>query len=57
MAKSKFARHDGRVVGVSTFRFRKPGIVEYAANVSRRKETRIRQNDLGREAHELRVHD
>jgi len=40
------ARYDGRIVGVSTFRFRKPGLVEYAANVSRREETRIRQNDL-----------
>jgi hypothetical protein len=40
------ARHDDKIVGVSTFRFRKPGIMEYAANVSRREETRIRQNDL-----------
>jgi len=40
------ARHEGQIVGVSTFRFRAPGIVEYAANVSRREETRIRQNDL-----------
>jgi hypothetical protein len=40
------ARHDARIVGVSTFRFRNPGIIEYAANVSRREETRIRQNDL-----------
>jgi hypothetical protein len=40
------ARHGGKIVGVSTFRFRKPGIIEYAANVSRREETRIRQNDL-----------
>jgi len=40
------ARLNGRVVGVSSFRFRRPGVVEYAANVSRREETRIRQNDL-----------
>jgi hypothetical protein len=40
------ARHAGKIVGVSTFRYRKPGIMEYAANVSRREETRIRQNDL-----------
>jgi hypothetical protein len=40
------ARHDGRMVGVSTFRFRRPGVVEYAANVSRREETKVRQNDL-----------
>jgi hypothetical protein len=40
------ARHEGRMVGVSTFRYRAPGMVEYAANVSRREETRVRQNDL-----------
>lgn len=40
------ARHDGVMIGVSTFRYRRPGIVEYAANVSRRSETRFRQNDL-----------
>ena len=40
------ARHEGRIVGVSTFRFRRPGMVEYAGNVPRREETRIRQNDL-----------
>jgi hypothetical protein len=40
------ARQSGQMVGVSTFRFRKPGLVEYAANVSRREETRLRQNDL-----------
>jgi hypothetical protein len=40
------ARHDGRLVGGSSFRFRRPGVVEYAANVSRREETRVRQNDL-----------
>ena len=40
------ARHHGRLVGVSTFRYRRPGLVEYAANVSRREETKIRQNDL-----------
>jgi hypothetical protein len=40
------ARHAGRMVGVSTFRFRRPGIFEYTANVSRREETKLRQNDL-----------
>ncbi len=40
------ARHEGKIVGVSTFRYRRPGIMEYAANVSRREETRLRQNDL-----------
>lgn len=40
------ARHGGRMVGVSIFRYRRPGMVEYAANVSRREETRVRQNDL-----------
>jgi hypothetical protein len=29
------ARHNGRVIGVSTFRYRRPGIMEYTANVSR----------------------
>ena len=40
------ARHNGRMVGASTFRFRRPGIVEYTANVSRREERQLRQNDL-----------
>ena len=40
------ARHDGKLVGVSIFRFRRPGIIEYAANVSRREDSRVRQNDL-----------
>lgn len=40
------ARHQGKMIGVSTFRFRRGGLVEYAANVSRREETRTRQNDL-----------
>jgi hypothetical protein len=40
------ARHRGKMIGVSTFRFRRPGIIEYAANVSRREETKVRQNDL-----------
>jgi hypothetical protein len=40
------ARHDERMVGVSIFGFRKPGLVEYAANVSRREQTKIRPNDL-----------
>lgn len=40
------ARHDGKLVGVSIFRYRRPGIIEYAANVSRREDSRVRQNDL-----------
>jgi Acetyltransferase (GNAT) domain len=40
------ARHKGKMIGVSTFRFRRPGIIEYTANVSRRDETKLRQNDL-----------
>ena len=40
------ARHEGRIIGVSTFRYRRPGVMEYAANVSRRAETKVRQNDL-----------
>lgn len=40
------ARHKGRMVGVSTYRFRRPGIIEYTANVSRRDETKLKQNDL-----------
>jgi len=40
------AKHEGRVIGASTFRYCKGGIVEYAANVSRREETKVRQNDL-----------
>jgi Acetyltransferase (GNAT) domain len=40
------ARHDGRMVGVSTFRFRQPNLIEYMANVSRREETKLKQNDL-----------
>jgi hypothetical protein len=35
------------MLGVSTFRYRKPGLVEYGANVSRREESsKFRQNDL-----------
>lgn len=40
------ARHNGRMVGVSTFLFRRPNLIEYAANVSRREETKLKQNDL-----------
>jgi hypothetical protein len=40
------ARHNGRMIGVSTFRFRRPSLIEYAANVSRREETKLKQNDL-----------
>jgi hypothetical protein len=40
------ARHQGKLVGVSIFRFRQPGIMESAANVSRREDTGLYQNDL-----------
>lgn len=39
------ARYKGAMVGVSTFRYVKAGIMEYAANVSRR-ETSVKQNEL-----------
>jgi len=40
------ARHKGRIVGVSTFRYRRPGIMEYTSNVSRREDSSLKQNDL-----------
>jgi hypothetical protein len=40
------ARHKGRMVGAETCRFRRPGIMEASANVSRREETKLKQNDL-----------
>jgi hypothetical protein len=40
------ARHKGRMVGAQTLRFRRPGIIEATANVSRREETKLKQNDL-----------
>jgi hypothetical protein len=40
------ARHHGRMVGAETLRFRRPGIIECTANVSRREETKLKQNDL-----------
>jgi hypothetical protein len=40
------ARHNGRMVGAETLRFRRPGIIECTANVSRREETKLKQNDL-----------
>jgi hypothetical protein len=41
------ARYEKEMVGVSTFRYRRRGLVEYAANVSRREESsKFRQNDL-----------
>ena len=40
------ARHNGRMVGAETLRFRRPGIIEAAANISRREETKLKQNDL-----------
>lgn len=40
------ATHKGLLIGVSIFRFCPGGVVEYAANVSRREETKVRQNDL-----------
>jgi hypothetical protein len=40
------ARYEGKLIGVSTFRYRYPGIIDYAANVSRREESKYRQNSL-----------
>jgi hypothetical protein len=40
------ARHNGRMVGAETCRFRRPGIMEASANISRREETKLKQNDL-----------
>jgi hypothetical protein len=40
------ARHNGRMVGASTLRFRRHGVIECSANVSRREETKLKQNDL-----------
>lgn len=40
------ARQNGRLIGSSAFRYRIPGIIEYGANLSRREETKFRQNDL-----------
>lgn len=40
------ARIEGRIIGASIFRFQPGGLMEYAANVSRREETKVRQNDL-----------
>jgi hypothetical protein len=40
------AKQDGRLVGASIFRFYQGGLIEYAANVSRREDTKVRQNDL-----------
>jgi Acetyltransferase (GNAT) domain len=40
------ARHNGRMVGASTLRFRRQGVIECSANVSRREETKLKQNDL-----------
>jgi Acetyltransferase (GNAT) domain len=40
------ARHNGRLVGAETLRYRRHGIIEAAANISRREETKLKQNDL-----------
>jgi hypothetical protein len=40
------AKQDQRLIGASIFRFYPGGLVEYAANVSRREDTKVRQNDL-----------
>lgn len=40
------ARHNGKVIGASIFRFRAGGMMEYGANVSRREESAVHQNDL-----------
>jgi len=40
------AKTENRIIGTSIFRFQRGGLMEYAANVSRREETKVRQNDL-----------
>jgi hypothetical protein len=40
------AYHDGKLLATSTFRFYPGGVIEYAANNSRREESRFRPNDL-----------
>ena len=40
------ARHNGKVIGASIFRFRLGGMMEYGANVSRREESAVHQNDV-----------
>src|SRR5262249_7251406 len=40
------ARYSGKLIAVSTFRFQRGGLIEYAANWSRREETKVRPNDL-----------
>ena len=40
------ARHNGKVIGASIFRFRVGGMMEYGANVSRREESAVHQNDV-----------
>jgi hypothetical protein len=40
------AKSENRIIGASIFRFQHGGLMEYAANVSRREETKVRQNDL-----------
>lgn len=40
------ARHKGNIVGSSIFRFQRGGLIEYAANISRRKESVVGHNDL-----------
>ena len=40
------AKFEGRMVGVSTFRFCEPGVVEYTANVSRHEDRKLRPNGL-----------
>ena len=40
------AKTENRIIGASIFRFQHGGLMEYAANVSRREETKARQNGL-----------
>jgi hypothetical protein len=40
------AFHEGVMIGVSTFRYCRAGLIEYAANVSRREESAFGQNSL-----------
>lgn len=40
------AKYEGKIVGASTFRFTPDGMMEYASNVSRREDSKVKQNDL-----------
>ncbi|MGH8318287.1 MAG: GNAT family N-acetyltransferase [Steroidobacteraceae bacterium] len=40
------ARHEGKIIAASIFRYRKGGMMEYAANASRREDSKVHPNDL-----------